>query len=204
MVVFDKGEEYCPLKDDRNKLIAFMNEADGIILASPNYAFQVSASMKNFLDRCAFYYHRPYFFNKTMTSIVTQGFFGGDNVRKYLDAMGKNFGFNVINGSCLTTLNPMTEKQQKKLRDQMQKASTKFYKTMVKTSPKSPSFFMLLMFRLTRTNVRYIDEDYRDFSYFKSMGWFTSDYYYKVNLSPLKKMWGFLFDFLGRQMMRNR
>jgi hypothetical protein len=139
-----------------------------------------------------------------MTSIVTQGFFGGNDVRKYLDTMGKNFGFKVTKGTCLTTLNPMTSRQQQKLSNQMQKASAKFYKTMTQTTPKTPSFFMLMMFRLTRSNVMYIDEGYRDYSYFKTNGWFKSDYYYKVKINPLKKLWGFLFDLLGRQMARNR
>jgi multimeric flavodoxin WrbA len=47
----NKGEELCPLKDDRDKLIEKMNNSDGIIFASPNYSFNVSGLMKVFLDR---------------------------------------------------------------------------------------------------------------------------------------------------------
>ena len=45
---FNKGEEYCPLKDDRDLLLEKMNNSDGVIFATPNYAFQVTALMKNF------------------------------------------------------------------------------------------------------------------------------------------------------------
>ncbi len=38
----DKGEEFCPLKDDRDKLIEKMINSDGIIFSSPTYSFQVS------------------------------------------------------------------------------------------------------------------------------------------------------------------
>src|SRR5512138_2564312 len=39
----DKGEELCPLKDDRDLLIEKIMNLDGVIFASPNYSFQVSA-----------------------------------------------------------------------------------------------------------------------------------------------------------------
>ena len=81
---FNKGEEYCPLKDDRDVLLEKIAHSDGIILATPNYAFQVSARMKNFLDRLAFIDHRPRFFGKTCTAIVIQGFYGGGDILKYL------------------------------------------------------------------------------------------------------------------------
>ena len=58
----DKGEEFCPLKDDRDKLIEKMNHSDGIVFASPNYSFNMSGLMKIFLDRLGFAFHRPRFF----------------------------------------------------------------------------------------------------------------------------------------------
>jgi acyl-coenzyme A synthetase/AMP-(fatty) acid ligase len=68
--------------------------------------------MKSFLDRLAFVFHRPRFFGKTFTAIVTQGIFGGGSIRKYLEDTGESFGFHVTKGSCVTTLEPMTERQQ--------------------------------------------------------------------------------------------
>jgi multimeric flavodoxin WrbA len=44
---FDKGEQFCPYTDDRNVLIEKMVQSDGVIFASPSYAFQVSGRMKN-------------------------------------------------------------------------------------------------------------------------------------------------------------
>ena len=38
----DQGEEFCPLKDDRDQLIQKIIDSDGVIFASPNYSFQVS------------------------------------------------------------------------------------------------------------------------------------------------------------------
>ncbi len=42
----------CFQDDDFEKMKNAMLAADGIILASPNYVFSVSAHMKAFLDRC--------------------------------------------------------------------------------------------------------------------------------------------------------
>ena len=33
---FGKGEEYCPLKDDRDQLIEKISRSDGVVFASPN------------------------------------------------------------------------------------------------------------------------------------------------------------------------
>ena len=46
---FNKGEDLCPLKDDRIMLEEKMHKADGIIFTSPNYVFNVSGLMKNFI-----------------------------------------------------------------------------------------------------------------------------------------------------------
>ncbi|NSW84063.1 MAG: flavodoxin family protein [Syntrophothermus sp.] len=199
---FDKGEENCPLHDDRDKLLEKIEHSDGVIFATPIYAFQVPARMKNFLDRFAYYYHRPKFFDKTFTAIVTQGFFGGKDVQKYLEVMGENFGFQVTKGSCLTTLDPMTENQQKKLIQEIKKAAARFYKELMRSSPPTPSLFRLMMFRMARTNVMVLDKKYSDYHYFKDKGWFENDYYYDTNLGLIKKLAGYLFDFLGRQMVK--
>jgi multimeric flavodoxin WrbA len=68
-----KGQEKCPLKDDRAMMEAKMLEADGIIFAAPCYAMGVPAIMKNFIDRFAFTLHRPIFFDKAFLAVSTVG-----------------------------------------------------------------------------------------------------------------------------------
>jgi multimeric flavodoxin WrbA len=92
---FEKGEEACPLKDDRDALIAKMVASDGVVFASPNYSFNVSAIMKTFLDRLGFVFHRPRFHGKAFTGIVVQGIYGGAKIEKYLASAGGGLGFHV-------------------------------------------------------------------------------------------------------------
>ncbi len=66
-----KGEEKCPIKDEKGLIFQKMMEADGLILVSPVYSHMVSAPMKNFFDRFAYLAHSPQFFNKFAMSIVT-------------------------------------------------------------------------------------------------------------------------------------
>lgn len=197
---FDRGEEYCPCKDDRDLLLEKMEQSEGVIFATPNYAFQVSARMKNFLDRIAFVIHRPRFFGKTFTAVVTQGFFRGNAIRKYLEFNGANLGFSVTKGSCLQTLIPITELQQKKLEQEMKKSSERFYKGLSCLKPAVPTFFRLMLFRMSRTGIQSASERYYDYFYYKDKGWFESDFYYETNLGPIKKLAGHFFDFIGRQI----
>jgi multimeric flavodoxin WrbA len=199
---FDKGEKFCPLKDDRDILLEKMEQSDGVIFATPSYAFQVSARMKNFIDRFAYIFHRPKFFGKTFTAIVTQGIFGGNDIVKYLEFTGANFGFDVIKGSCVRTLEPMTELRQKKLKHEIKKLSERFCKGLICSTPSVPSFFRLMIFRMTRTSLQSIDVRYRDYYYYQDKGWFESDYYSETSLGLIKKCAGHFFDFLGRQLAK--
>ena len=200
-VCFDKGEEYCPLKDDRDVLLEKMENSDGVIFATPNYAFQLSARLKNLFDRTAFIDHRPKFFGKTCTAIVTQGIGKGGDILKYLNFTGENLGFHVSKGCCINTLEPMTELQQKKLVQKVKEASSRFYKELLRPTP-PPSFFRLMMFRMSRPLIKSAGEKYRDYHHYKEKGWFESDYYYPTSLGFIKRLAGYLFDFLGRQMAK--
>lgn len=200
---FDKGEELCPIRDDRDVLIDKINQSDGVIFATPNYSFHVSAPMKNLLDRLAFVFHRPRFFGKAFTSIVTQGVFGGGSIVKYLGNMGENFGFSVAKGCVLKTLEPISKAAQEKNSHEIKKAVARFYRVLMRPAPPSPSFFRLMMFRVSRTSMKaMLSDEYCDYRHYKEKGWFKSDYYYDVSLSPIKKLAGRIFDFMGRRMSR--
>jgi multimeric flavodoxin WrbA len=191
----DKGEEYCPLKDDRDVLIEKIMNADGILFASPNYSFQVSAWMKIFLDRMGFLFHRPRFFGKAFTSLVNQGIYGGGKIVNYFNFIGNGLGFNVVNGYCILTFVPVTDKRQRINDRIIDKQSKRFYSRLINNRYPSPSLIKLLLFRLARSSMKIMLSDTnQDFAYYLKNGWFESDYYYPVKLNPMKKLAGKLFD----------
>ena len=197
----DKGEELCPLKDDRNLLLEKIEQSDGVIFATPNYSFQVSAHMKIFLDRLGFIFHRPRYFSKTFTSIVAQGVYGGNKIVKYLDFVGGGLGFNVVKGSCITTREPITAKMKQKNEQIISRQARKYYQKLVRKDFPTPSLFQLMVFRMSRSSMeKMLNEEFRDYTYYKDKGWFESDYFYPVKLNPLKKLTGRLFDWMARRM----
>ena len=202
---FDRGEEHCPLKDDRDVLIEKIMASDGVIFASPNYSFQVSGIMKVFLDRLGFAFHRPRFFGKTFTSIVAQGIYGGNKIVDYLDFVGFGLGFNIVKGSCLMTCDPITEKQQHKTDRVLAAQARRYYARLEQPGYPVPTLITLMIFRFGRTKIRLeLDDSSRDYRYYADKGWFESDYYYPTRMGVLMKGAGKLFDSLSASMSRAR
>jgi len=201
---FRTGEEFCPLKDDRDALIEKMTTSDGVVFATPNYSYQVSAIMKMFLDRLGFVFHRPRFFGKTFTSIVAQGIYGGSRVVKYLDFVGMGLGFNVVKGSCTTALDPMSEKEREKIDCIVAEHSKRFHAGLSRPQYPVPALFKLWAFRTARTSMRVmLDETSRDFTYYRDKGWFEADYFYPTRLGVIKKATGSLVDSITARMTRS-
>jgi multimeric flavodoxin WrbA len=204
-VCFLRGEEHCPLKGDRDALIEKMMSSDGIVFASPNYSFHVSAIMKAFLDRLGFLFHRPRFHGKTFTDIVVQGFYGGGKMMKYLEFAGGGLGFNVVKGGCITALEPMGEKERRKTQKTLAGLCRRFHERMSKPAFPPPSLIQLMVFRMGRTAVRLeLGDDDRDYTYYRDKGWFDSSYFYPTKLALHKKMVGAAFDRLATRAYMKR
>ena len=197
----DKGEELCPLKDDRDLLMEKIRQSDGVVLATPNYSFQVSGLMKVFLDRFGYVFHRPEYFGKTFTGIVAQGVYGGKDIVKYLDFVGNGMGFNVVSGLVINTREPVPVSEQVKTEKAIEKQSLRFYRQLVRHEYPSPSMLKLMLFRMSRTSLKTVlNEDFRDYRHFRDQGWFDNDYYYPVKLNPVKRTAGWLIDITARRI----
>ena len=202
---FTEGEEACPLRDDRDVLIEKLVASDGVVFASPSYMFQVSGLMKTFLDRLAFFGHRPRFFGKAFTNIVVQGLPFDSRIGKYLSFAGSCFGFTPVDGSRITAREPMTEKEARKMDQSLARQGERFHRRLVNSDYPVPTLKMLIGFRIGRTTMRLeLDERSRDYRYYKQKGWFDSEYFYATRLGPLKKTAGKLFDWIGTRMASRR
>jgi multimeric flavodoxin WrbA len=74
----------CPLKDDVNSILRKMLDADGIVLASPNYINNVTGSMKVLLDRSSHFIHCKRLLGKYVAGVVTSGSGFADMVLEYI------------------------------------------------------------------------------------------------------------------------
>jgi hypothetical protein len=87
-----------------------------------------------FLDRLGFAFHSPRFLGKTFTSIVAQGIYGGNKIVDYLDFVGNGLGFRIVKDSCITTLEPMTDKQRHKIDQVIAAHARRYYARLKKPS----------------------------------------------------------------------
>jgi multimeric flavodoxin WrbA len=189
-----RGEDRCPLKDDRDLIVGEMLAADAFVFAAPNYSWHVPGLLKVFLDRLCFALHRPRFHGKTATAIVVEGIGFGSRVRKYLEFVEGNLGFAVVKGSVSKTLEPMTEEAVAKMDDRLAKHASRFHEQLLEPAFRSPSLLKLAMFRMGRTGIRLHAQGLLDWDYYRDQGWFESEYFYPVHLGWPKKTIGAFLD----------
>jgi multimeric flavodoxin WrbA len=74
----------CVIEDDYLEIKASMLDADGIVLASPNYIYNVSAQMKALLDRSFSMFHCQMLAGKYGAALLTSGGPLYEQVEQYL------------------------------------------------------------------------------------------------------------------------
>jgi multimeric flavodoxin WrbA len=179
----DKGEEFCPLKDDRKMVEQKILEADGVIFASPTYLANVSGLMKNFLDRLAYVSHRPHFFKNAMV-LTTSG--GGGMAFMLLSfsiplgtwgfRVAHKFGVVMHESPDWGTLKERESLEQEKTK-KVNKVAKKFYSSL-STDTLKPSVFKMAQFLYVKQAYLKSSPDSVDYHYWKSHGWFEKDAYY--------------------------
>ncbi len=89
----------CPIEDDARIILKKMLETDVIILASPNYINQITASMKALFDRSSHFIHCRRLLGKYILGVVSSG--SGqdkdvlDYIRHYAHACGAQYAGGV-------------------------------------------------------------------------------------------------------------
>jgi len=86
----EKGR--CWIDDDHRKIVEKLLSADGVILASPVYFFQVTGQMKTFLDRSLAFGHKPRSTWKPGLAISVSAALGETDTANYLAFLLRTFG----------------------------------------------------------------------------------------------------------------
>jgi len=103
---------HCPVKDDVHVLLKKMLDADGIILVSPNYINQVTASMKALLDRASHFIHCKRLMSKYIAGVVASGSGQDDAVLDYIKYYSHTCGAQYVGG--VSSSRPVSDKTKKK------------------------------------------------------------------------------------------
>lgn len=181
-----RGEEKCPLKDDRDMILREIANSDGVIFSSPTYSHMISALMKNFFDRFGYLAHRPQFFTKYSMSVTTCSGYGGEFAIQYIDKMAKVFGFEVVPP---LDLNVRPGKQSQEAKEFNSKKIIEAFKVFIarieKGKRKQPTLTYLVPFHIFKL-VSELESDFMkaDYAYYKD----KKDFYFDTKINPLKTM----------------
>lgn len=168
-----KGEDLCPIKDDRTKIEEQMRDLDGVIFASPGYVFNVTWLMNNFIDLFAYICHRPRLFNQSALLVSTSSPWSTESALKSLSFLVIAGGFHIVHKlGVFIPVFPTAPEFKKQIDNDIDVAARKFYEAIKTKKRPSPRFGDLMQFRGMRSNAILAKE------------YFPADYeYYNLSLT---------------------
>jgi len=204
-----RGEHLCPIKDDRAKIEEQMLNSDGVIFVSPVYVFNITALMKNFIDRFSYASHRPLFFNQSTMAITTSAGGGIKETLNYLESIMRSWGFNFVDKLGIITHPYLihTPRYSKEIENNLEKAARKFYHSIKTKERKSPKLGNLIQFRMMRVHA--IDtQDYfsADYKYYQEKNLLdkSKKYFIDIKINVFKNMFaGMIEKLIVRAMSKS-
>ena len=178
----NRGPEKCPLKDDRDLILKKMEEADGVVFATPTHTRHVTALMKKFMDKLGYIAHRPYFFDKYALFIATCKGFGADLANGYMISNIGQYGYNVVSSLDLY-ISTKSEAETQYNQEQTAQAFEKLISAIQKGERFKPKFGDLVYFHIFKAiSELNKKEGTADFEYYSD----KTDYYYDIKVPFLK------------------
>ncbi|WP_010681000.1 flavodoxin family protein [Acetivibrio cellulolyticus] len=190
-VCFDKGEELCPLNDELLSIRKKLNEADGIILASPVYVEDVNGIMKNWIDRMAFNCHRPAFFDKTAIVVATSGIGSTNHALKTMRTALMTWGA-YVDGMQKFSTGALMEREEilDTHHNRIKRIAKKFFVNIKKEKVSKPKLYSLIAFKVQQKyfEKRSNEQNTVDYIYWNEKGWLKPCciYYKEIKTNWLK------------------
>lgn len=173
-ICFDKGEIKCPLKDELLQIRDKIQQADGIIIASPVYAEDVNGIMKNWIDRMAFNCHRPAFTGKAAAVIATSGGASSRHALKTMSTALSYWGYHIVSQNKFRTGASMkTEEINAHYQQKIKSIAIELFDAIMNNKILEPSFYSLVAFKVQQKYWQKAigQHDLFDFEYWKNKGW---------------------------------
>ena len=190
-----KGEQYCPLKDDRDDIIAKIESSDAVILASPNHTKNVNWVMKNFIDRLSYLMHRPRFFSQRFMILITSGSYMG--VKEAINALSPAAsGGKVISRLGVMNSPGMNESKKQREEKKVRAEAKKFAVAMQRNHEFSASFVNMLWFAAFKATTSTNPDDFpADFEYYQDKQFFVEtplNTYQKTSIGLFTNLFTFM------------
>lgn len=199
---FRKGGEYCPHKDIMNEMIAKLDEADGVIVATTTFNCRETALLKNFLDHLCYMLHRPRFFTKKALVVTTVGGFGGGATIKSVSGTLCGMGMNRCYGLCIRSISWNAYNMSAKHKQYIQKKAGEFCADVISGKMHYPVSSVLIPYNLFRgmSDIYKVGEKFatQDGVYYQDSYRRTHVYDQQIPLLPHQKLMGTCFYTIGK------
>jgi len=199
------GEERCPVRDDAPAVGQKMQDADGVIFASPVYGLAVTALMKTFIDRFSYVFHRPRFFDKKALLLATAGAVGENDVLDYLEDVAGIWGFDVVSRAGIVTPPVLPEQQARNNDRKLDEAAREFFRALAERRERRPGLRSVIVFHGQRATFDELGDDFpADHAYWKERGWLdpSARYYTSAPINPLYDAAGRIVEWVARRRLR--
>jgi len=203
---FYKGIDACPLEDDKAELARKLDEADGVVFATPVYSMHVSYLLKTFMDRFAYNFHRPRYFGKYAVGLAVAGVSGLKETLSYIKMVSTSWGYDYLGDmGYIDTPTIMEAEAFLDFKDTTDQVARRLHHAVLTKPPMRPSIKDYMYFHFMRAAYsRMKDTVPVDYAYWKEKGWLDpgTDYFTShIKGSPLKSLIPrVLAWFAGRQM----
>ena len=173
--------------------------SDGIILSSPGYVQNVSALMKNFLDRFAYSLHRPAFFKQKVLLVAN----GGSGVGGTIKALSFALGGSQIVAKLGITATPWeaTEQYAKIVAKQIHRSALILYRSILDTREKPIPLGNLIWFaifkKMAAISLKTLPADH---AYYQD----KPKYFYPSTVNPFKNALAHLISIIALASLRKQ
>lgn len=190
-VCLDRGEQHCPLDDDRADIERRLLAADGVILACPVYAMDMPSVMRVFMERFAYSMHRPRFFDQKVLLVTTTGIAG---IRETLGRLAEMSytGMQIIGRvGVATPSGPATPAECRAIEAAADRGAALLLKALRGPRYTSPTLMRLFIFRMQQLAFSQTAEEWpADHAYYEEKGWFDPKcrFYVDAPVNPIKAL----------------
>ena len=154
-ICFDKGESFCPHKDDLPSIKAKMKESDGLLLAGPVFVDDVNAIMKNWIDRLAHVCHRPEFWRKTAVSLASTGKTPARHALRTMRIALWTWGYRIVGAAWFPMGARMSEDEtRERYGSAVDRVAGRLVEDIRARGFRRPSFLSLFVFRIQQAGWR--------------------------------------------------
>jgi len=186
---FNRGEEFCPLKDDLLSFKSRIIQADGVIVATPVYVNDVNGIIKNWIDRMAHVCHRPEFAGKCVYLLATVADGPTSHALMTLNMALRTWGFHMVGQKGFKTGALMkTEEIRARYEHQTRKIGASLFQAIYRQQFTNPSFLSLMTFRIQQRAWQKNNDGSVDYHYWEDQGWLDPErsFYIEHYSNPIK------------------